>query len=617
MILNIYYSKEFQEKKEFEKFFIDNFLFKEKENYLAGELLDIYFFEIKEYKKNNDINIILIDEDFVSEYFESKENQVKKIVENILKTKWLINEKDVVFIALTKNFNNLDIANQVNFIRAFDKSDKEERFEFLFTEITHNLLRKILDKRRLKIFISHRKSDGREIAKSIKNYIDSELKLNNFFDETDIMDSEKWDKVLKKEIEKISPLFLYVLSDDYAKSYWTQKELITAKKSLKPMVGIDVLTNQNEIPILIANTKIFKLLQEVQMIEVNCENKYLLHTKYNLRNIINFLLKEALAFEIGKKEKVIDLPRKPDFFDICNIKEEEIIYPDPPMMNIELKEVLEICNNKEIYTPFTKTRKNLNNKKIAISISESPDLEKKGLKIEHLNLLMIEIAKYLIINGATLIYGGDLGYKKEFNFTSLLAETFRAYNEIFDNEHRKLVNYAVYPFCENIDKSIKNSYSDVIDFSNSCMGEKCKFEDIGLIAKNLTEMREKITKEMDIKIAVGGKISGFTGFYPGVLEEIYLALKAKKKVILIESFGGIVDKIIDFINGKEVEELTFEYQIKNNIRLEKFLKEKNLINEVKYHYNEMQKTLNNNKNCIKVVEFTGFIKFINNLLKEV
>jgi hypothetical protein len=610
MKLNIYYSKNFSQKKEFEKFFIDNFLFKEKGNYLAGELLDIYFFEIKEYKENNDIDIILIDENFVTEYFEYKENKVKNIVENILKTKWLRNEKDVLFIAFTENFNHLDIANQINFIRAFDK---ENKFACLFTKITHNLLRKLLNKRKLKIFISHRKSDGREIAKSIKNYIDSELKLNNFFDETDIMDSEKWDKVLKKEIEKISPLFLYVLSDDYAKTYWTQKELITAKKSLKPMVGIDVLTNQNEIPILIANTKIFKLLQEVQTIEVNCENKYLLHTKHNLRNIINVLLKEALAFEIGKKEKNIDLPRKPDFFDLCNINKEEIIYPDPPMMNIERKEILGICSNKKIYTPFTKIRKNLNDKKIAVSISESLDLEKKGLRIEHLNLLMIEIARYLIINGATLIYGGDLGYKKEFNFTSLLAETFRAYNEIFDNEHRKLINYAVYPFCKNIDESIKNSYRDVID--NSCMGEKCTFEDIDIITKNLTEMREKITEEMDIKIAVGGKISGFTGFYPGVLEEIYLALKAKKKVILIQSFGGIVDKIIDFTNGKEVEELTFEYQIKNNIKLEKFLKEKNLINDVKCRYNEMQKTIYDNKNCIRIVEFRGFSNFINKLFE--
>ena len=608
MKLNIYYSKNFLQKDEYKKFFIDNFLFKEKKDYLAGELIDMFFYEIQNYQKRDGIDIVLIDEKFVSEYFD---DGIKNIVENELKQKWENDEKSIFFVALTENFAKLDISNYVNIIRAYDK---ENIFEFLFTEIAHNILRKLLNKEKLKIFISHAKADSREIAKRIKEYIDSYLKLDNFFDEVEILDSQNWSKKLEEEIREKNSLFMYILSDNYAKTLWTKKELMIARESKKPIIGIDVLSNQNEIPLLISNTKIFKLLQDVQKIEINCNDKFLLHTKHNLRKIINVLLKEALIFEIGKN-KGINLPRRPDLFDACKT-EDDIIYPDPPMMNIELKEIFESCGKKNIYTPLTKDVKNLD-KKIAISISESPDLEEKGMTIEHLNLLMIEIARYLIINGATLIYGGDLGYKKEFNFTTILAETFRAYNRLFDNSNQKLINCSAYPFCKNIDEKIKNKNRDAIEFDSdcSCIGEDCNYDDIEIIAKNLTKMREKITQKMDLKIAVGGKINGFSGFYPGVLEEIYLALKAEKPVILVEGFGGIVDKIVDFINGKEVEELSFEYQTRVNPKLDKFLKEKNLVNEVEDHYEKMLKIIKENKNYLKVIKFNEFSKFIENLLK--
>jgi len=606
MTLNIYYSKNFPQIDEYKKFFINNYLFKEKKDYLAGELIDVFFYEISNYKKRDGIDIILIDEKFVSE----SDKDIKDIVENELKQRWENDKRSIFFIALTKNFTQLKISNIVNFIRAYDK---ENVFDFLFTEITHNILRKLLNEEKLKIFISHAKSDGEEIAKSIKEFIDSYLKLNNFFDKVEILDSQNWPEKLEEEIKDKNSLFMYILSDNYAKTLWTKKELIIARESKKPIVGIDVLSNKNEVPILIANTKIFKLLQSIQKIEINCSNKFLLHTKHNLREIINFLLKEALIFEVGRK-KGINLPRKPDLFDACKIKE-DIIYPDPPMMNIE-KDIFKSCGKSNTYTPFTKIQKNLN-KKIAISVSESPDLEEKGMTIEHLNLLMIEMARYLIINGATLIYGGDLGYKKEFNFTAILAETFRAYNRLFENSNQKLINCSTYPFCKKIDEYIKNENKDAIEFDSdcSCIGEECDFDDIDIIAKNLTQMRAKITEKMDLKIAVGGKINGFSGFYPGVLEEVYLALKSKKGVILIKGFGGIVDKIVDFINGKEIKELTFEYQIRVNPKLDKFLEEKNLKNKVENHYKEIIKTIRENKNCIKVLEFNGFNEFINNLFK--
>ena len=602
MILNIYYSSRFQQIKEFQDFFINNYLFNNKSDYLAGQLLDVYLYDIKKYINHQNFTVILVDDFLIDEIYDNE-------IEIELLNKWK-NDKDIIFVALSKNFHQLKLAQEINFVRAFDKKDI---FEFLLTEITHDLLRILLGKEKINIFISHAKQDGREIAKAIKNFIDNDVKLGNFFDEIDIQNSSKWDEVLEEKVE--NSLFLYILSDIYANTLWTKKELIIAKKNNIPMIGIDVIQNQNSsVSPFIANTKLYKLVNDIENIEVNCNDGYILHTHSNIRKIINYLLMEALKFYISKQSHDDILIRQPDLVDICNAKN-DILYPEPPLMNIE-KEILEQCGKHKIFTPLIKNLKNIN-KNIAISISESQTLEEKGLTNDSLQLCMIEIARYLIVQGNTLIYGGDLGYKREFNFTTILSDTFRAYNNKFE-KNQKLINYAVYPFCNFIDIEVKNQNRDVIEFKDY-VGQDCNINDLDIITENLTKMREIINANLDIKIAIGGKVTGFSGFYPGVLEEVYLALKDKKKIILVSSFGGIVEKITDLLKGQDVEELTFEYQLKNNINLNNFLKEHSEYYEiVKNKYDEIFNLIKRNKyNNIFIINSLSIKEIINNILKEI
>jgi hypothetical protein len=56
---------------------------------------------------------------------------------------------------------------------------------------------------------------------------------------------------------------------------------------------------------------------------------------------------------------------------------------------------------------------------IALSISESPDLQKLGLATEHMIDAAVEIARQCLALGATLLYGGDL---RPDGFTLMLAD---------------------------------------------------------------------------------------------------------------------------------------------------------------------------------------------------
>ena len=72
-----------------------------------------------------------------------------------------------------------------------------------------------------------------------------------------------------------------------------------------------------------------------------------------------------------------------------------------------------------------------------------------------------------------------------------------------------------------------------------------------------------MTKEMDIKIVAGGKDINFSGKYPGILEETYLAMKKEKPVFLIGGFGGATKKIIDILQGNISEVFSLKNQLQN------------------------------------------------------
>src|SRR5690606_31309895 len=71
-----------------------------------------------------------------------------------------------------------------------------------------------------------------------------------------------------------------------------------------------------------------------------------------------------------------------------------------------------------------KNCKSLKGKKIAISVSINEDLEASGLSLQHINDISIEIARYIISNGGTALYGGDL---RKGGFTEYFSELSNQY----------------------------------------------------------------------------------------------------------------------------------------------------------------------------------------------
>ena len=100
---------------------------------------------------------------------------------------------------------------------------------------------------------------------------------------------------------------------------------------------------------------------------------------------------------------------------------------------------------------IAKNSKSLKGEKIAISVSINEDLEANGLSLQHINDISIEIARYIISNGGTALYGGDL---RNSGFTEYFSELSNQYKVANDRSFR-FVNYFPFPNFKEITQDVQ------------------------------------------------------------------------------------------------------------------------------------------------------------------
>ena len=319
-----------------------------------------------------------------------------------------------------------------------------------------------------------------------------------------------------------------------------------------------------------------------------------------------FILIEAIRLKVNQNKivcfkelynysNVKFLNNVPELLDIQTIKEETIIYPEPPITDIE--QIILEKTGKKIYTPLTfSCQKNLN-KNIGISISEINGTFDNRFENIHLYTAQEEIAKYLLYTKNKIIYGGDISYKSEFNFVRILAQIADSYG----NRDVPIINHVCYPLDKNVNINIKAEYNTIIEFRefnelrvkhDDEIMPYSHLEALIPFANNLSLMRTMMAKNTDARIMLGGKHTGYLGKYPGLLEEAYYTLKEGKPLFLIGGFGGISKFIIDLRKGLVVKELTFEWQKedKNNDNFRSLLE-----NGIEVDYDEILKIIKTSK----------------------
>ena len=219
----------------------------------------------------------------------------------------------------------------------------------------------------------------------------------------------------------------------------------------------------------------------------------------------------------------------------------------------------------------------MQNWKVGISISFGNDfVYNTNFRIDENRIIRLsgELVRNLYVRGASVIYGGD--FRENSLTENMLNEIYAIYHQLHkdENEPQKCVIYNYLAGAIKTPEDIKALEVDYEGFFKIVeIGEKSKKEEKPIDeqvrwSESLTEMRDEIVKASNARILAGGKLCGYKGKMPGVLEEFWLSYKNNKPVYLMGGFGGCVHEICQLILGEGSRYLQLDWQKDYNLGYE-------------------------------------------------
>lgn len=183
---------------------------------------------------------------------------------------------------------------------------------------------------------------------------------------------------------------------------------------------------------------------------------------------------------------------------------------------------------------------------VALSVSESKDLHRLGLMEKHCRLAVAEIARSVFLAGGTIIYGGRLQPE---GFTQVLMDEVLRYSD-----NRQALTICL-PWSEHIKISLRDLKAMDKRLGSSARlmlmaldGNAVTVDDMRRVGRPedssleppraLSAMRKHVTECTQARVLVGGKLSGFQGDMPGVIEEALLSLAAHQPLYVAAGYGG-------------------------------------------------------------------------------
>ena len=469
-----------------------------------GFNIPVFMYDInQEFSIDEDIIISFIDDRFVIKQ--------EKFLELYKKNK---DKKKFIFISFTDNYSNIEEIRKLNFI------DGTQDNKIIIREILYEIARYFFKTSKVKLFISYKRvdKDNTPIDK-LREYIHKNSKIADFFDIYSIEYSEDFEEKIKEEIAP--SIFVAFWTDNYTLSEVCKDEVILAKQHNIPIVTINCLQNKDSIafPYMFNNLVINCNVDfEDTIKEILLEAVRFFNNKNRLENFKTIHSLEQFS-TTAKRVEALDL-----------LQYNKVLYPDPPIGKYERALLKgEFITPNEFFSSL-----NLN-KKIAISVSETNDFD-NGVSIEHLQDIVVELVRFLLLSANNIIYGGDIRYSLGLNFAEIIFNLAKKYA----TKKPAVINPLPSEYYKKLDDKIKATYHNIIEFID--------------LGDDLSKMREAMAKIEDARVIIGGKTTNYKGKYPGVLEEAYYTLKANKPLYIIGAFGGVAKKIAQIKEGIDIKE---------------------------------------------------------------
>ena len=463
---------------------------------------------------------------------------------------------------------------------AFDFSKRTELLQFISlkscsvidnwqefkTRVFDYLIRSLSTdpKKKLKIFISHSKKDkdnlGRINAMNLRDYLRKETKEDSFYDVNDIVDGFRFDFQIEEAIK--DSLLIVLFTNTYSSREWCRRELLTAKKHKIPAVAVFMVNGDID--------RVFPYIGNIPSTIFNGEWRPVLNLLF--RTALDMYYEQKLLDGIKDEEtSVLPFPPEAFSFSIVNDTKDKVLYPEPPLGQEEIDILQAIRPKTFFYTPMQYLAKDidLKEKKVAISVSDSENLEALGLSQTMLRDLTVELSRHILIAKGHMVYGGDL---RKDGYTELFKELSYQYGQFekTDSSHIYFDNYVSWPVTTRLTEDVYADYKHnrvnliPVVHADECVG-KVKLDEflppvgnsnLYLWGQSLTKMRQTMENAVSARIIVGGRTGGFKGKMAGLLEEFKLAKDKDHPIFLVGGFGGIAGMLCAAIK-KEIPSNAF------------------------------------------------------------
>ena len=204
---------------------------------------------------------------------------------------------------------------------------------------------------------------------------------------------------------------------------------------------------------------------------------------------------------------------------------------------------------------------------ISVSSPSERELALRGVGAEHLGHLAVEVARQVLAAGASVAYGGDL---RQGGFTRTLVALLRTYSRRDRPPAERVRFYLAWPVWR--DPATSEEAELALYGTPIRVARVADADDRPAIALEYRAMRQQMAADTDARIAVGGRLSGQSGRWPGIAEETYFALVARQPVFVAGGLGGAADRVARALRRDWPAELTTDYQLSHTPGYEELLK---------------------------------------------
>lgn len=323
--------------------------------------------EINYKESHKNAVIILVDDKMVND--DDWRNYIQELVKNVPENTRVF---PIAFSDYSYYIDEVSLS-KIQFIRANEISGVTDNDVFnnkwglIKLRLLHDIARQLknikevystkkTDDPPVKLFLSHAKKDGEDLAKKFRNYLEIYTKLDTFFDTNDISDGHDFEEQINKNIDNSA--IIVFNTDEYSNREWCRREVIIAKRYGCPILCVHNIKKGEtrsfpylgNVPTLIWDNNIEEIINDtlIQVIQISY-NKELLDYCKNM-------------YELEANNYCIILPKAPELFNYIdiekykydNVKDNKdliVLYPEPPLGIEEINLLNDVDSKIKFLTP--------------------------------------------------------------------------------------------------------------------------------------------------------------------------------------------------------------------------------------------------------------------------